>query len=197
MFSGYKLFCCCRRKFIIMCIYVVICAHFNNIYIWVYTMVIDICKWVLLKITKIYYYFLKIVPRGATCPLGPTGKPFLARKFDHPGLGYRASILGGESTLFFSPPLQNRLWCQLSLISSDYEGGGAFAREREATTHVHLMTRLRMPGALLSLPHMSSWRGTQTRGQFHIIFPSYAAASGFTGEYNLQSSHVLFNRQRL
>jgi hypothetical protein len=73
---------CFRSKFKTIYNSIVICAHFNKIYIWAFS------EQVLLKITKTGFYFKKTVPGGVSWPsLGPTGKLFLARgkkKFGKP-----------------------------------------------------------------------------------------------------------------
>jgi len=64
---------------------------------------------------------------------------------------------------FFSSPLQpDRLWGSPSLLSrgtEDSSSGGRRDRSVKLTTHFHLVSRLRMPGAIPPFPHTSPWHG--------------------------------------
>jgi len=68
----------------------------------------------------------------------------------------------GQEFFFYSPPHPDQLWGPPSLLSNGYQGlfWGKNGLGVTLTTHLHLVPKLRMHGAIPSLHQISSWCGT-------------------------------------
>jgi len=62
-----------------------------------------------------------------------------------------------QSQFFSSTSRPDLLWGPISLLSNSYRGWSG--RGVNLTTHLHLVPRSRMHGAIPPLPNTSSWRG--------------------------------------
>jgi hypothetical protein len=77
---------------------------------------------------------------------------------------------------FFSSPLHpDKLWGPPSLLSNGYHGFfpcGKSGLGMKLTTHLHLVPRSRMHGAIPPLPNTPPWHGAQLKkkawGQLHL-----------------------------
>jgi hypothetical protein len=81
------------------------------------------------------------------------------------------SIPGRGREFFSSPPPPERLWIPSSLLSNGYRGlfpCGQSGRGVKLTTHLRLVPRSRMRGAIHLLPHTPSWRGAQIKKEEHM-----------------------------
>jgi len=73
-----------------------------------------------------------------------------------------------------SPPRSDRLWGPISLLYNGYRGllpRGQSNQGVNLTTHLHIVSRSIMCGAVSPLPNMPSWRGVHLReveGQLHL-----------------------------
>jgi len=84
--------------------------------------------------------------------------------------GWMIGGLGpGCSWEFFSPPPRpDRLWGPYSFLSKGYQGlfpWGYSRRGVKLTTHLHLVPRSRMRGAIRPLPQYALWRGAQLKNR--------------------------------
>jgi hypothetical protein len=74
---------------------------------------------------------------------------------------------------FFSPPRPQRLWGPPSLLSNEYQSLFPWrwsVRGVKLTTHLHLVPRSRMSGAVPAPPNTPPWRGAQLRHRDNFTF---------------------------
>jgi hypothetical protein len=87
-------------------------------------------------------------------------------------------MIGGSNSgrgwgFFSSSPCSERLWGPPSLLPSGYQGLFTWGVKRPAvklTTHLHLVPRSRMHGAVPTFPNMHSWCSTQLKQRDNFTF---------------------------
>jgi hypothetical protein len=87
------------------------------------------------------------------------------------GLDDRGSSPGKGQEFFSSPPRPDRLWRPTSLLSSGYQEELSLGiKQPGLTTHLHLVPRSRMRGAILSLPQYAfmPWCSVKAQGQLYL-----------------------------
>jgi hypothetical protein len=82
---------------------------------------------------------------------------------------------------FSSPPRPDRLWDPPSLLSNGYQG--LFPWGMKLTTHVHLMPKSIMRGAILSLPQYNSMAWCSMKIKHRDNFTLRFFSTGFYSPY--------------
>jgi hypothetical protein len=114
-------------------------------------------------------------------------------------LDYRGSIPGGGWEFFSATPCPERLWGPPTLLSNEYQGllpCWSSGRGVKLTTHLHLVPRSRMRGAIPPLLHyvFMAWCLVKRRDNFTFIlllFVPVAARSEARTVFNRSNTGIV------
>jgi hypothetical protein len=95
------------------------------------------------------------VAKSRDRPIGIVGRPWIGQPRN------RGSIFKSPKKFLHSPKRPNSLWGPPSPLFNGYQGRfpqGSSNQRVKLTVHFHLLSRLRMSGAIPPLPRIRSWR---------------------------------------